>query len=330
MSNAKFVKKVEGLIDPVDVGTIHFIQSLNNFVPKAIQKKMVKASGQKTPYMGFVVEPYSHFLFYEIKDTQAANRLLPKGYELMKTKVFSDDEAKYYGVFGCFKAHTSGFWGLRIEFYLIARDLKTNMLSWIIVDYDTNTITYDPKNALSGANAKGSIMTTDYDGQLHLEMKSKDGRKLYFYNDITQGKFKELDKKLWIEGNLSIAYGGRKINKDPEKFSLLFNPEEFSKALWYPGQAYSVKVNNWFGHIIESQPDQVVCFPFDQHYLSDSPGHSTAVSDEAGLIKKIKDINQIDIEVFSTESLKRSLLLGMVFSLGLQALALKTLRKKNR
>ncbi len=98
--------------------------------------------------MGFVVEPYSSFLCYEIADIDKAKSLLPDGFKLIKTKVFENDEPKYYCIFGCFRAHTSAFWGARTEFYIIAEDQKTGLLSWIIVDYDTDTISYDKKMAL--------------------------------------------------------------------------------------------------------------------------------------------------------------------------------------
>jgi hypothetical protein len=148
MNKDGFIKGVERLVNPIDVGTLHFVQSFNNYIPKKIQKKMVASSGQVTPYMGFVVEPYSYFLCYEIDDLEKAENLLPNGFKLAKTRVFEDDEPRYYGIFGCFNAHTSGFWGMRVEFYIIAEDENTGLLSWIIVDYDTNTITYDPKKWL--------------------------------------------------------------------------------------------------------------------------------------------------------------------------------------
>jgi hypothetical protein len=31
-----------------------------------------------------------------------ANSLLPEGFEMIKTKIKENDEAKYYGIFGCF------------------------------------------------------------------------------------------------------------------------------------------------------------------------------------------------------------------------------------
>ena len=82
-----FTKGVERLIDPINVGTIHFIEFFNSLLPKAIQRILVNSSSKKTPHMGFVVEPYSYFLCYEIKDLARANTLIPDNFQLVKTKI---------------------------------------------------------------------------------------------------------------------------------------------------------------------------------------------------------------------------------------------------
>ena len=122
MNKDNFSKGAERLVDPISVGSLHFIQQFNQLLPKPFQKLIVKASSKKTPYMGFVVEPYSLFLCYEIADLEKATALLPDGFELIKTKIFAQDEPKYYCIFGCFRAHTSAFWGMRAEFYIIAEN----------------------------------------------------------------------------------------------------------------------------------------------------------------------------------------------------------------
>lgn len=314
MNREQYMKGVERLVNPVDVGTIHFIQSFNNYIPKKIQKKMVAASGKKTPYMGFVVEPYSHFLFYEIKDLDKATSLLPDGYELMKTKVFDDDEPKFYGIFGCFNAHTSGFWGMRVEFYVIAKDLETGLLSWIIVDYDTNTITYDPMNALCDPNAEGSLLTIDYTGKLYVDVENEHGRKLVYSSQVSEGYMKALDQRLWIEGNLSIAYGRERVEDDPGKFSLTFDPLEFKEALRIDREHVQIDVNEWYQDMLEDDPSECLCFPYAQHYLSDSPGHYSRTDNEEELKDKLDSLDFGQIDVFSTDAFKRSFLVGGIVS----------------
>lgn len=39
MNKKDFIKGVEKLVDPIDVGTLHFMQSLNNFIPKKFKRE---------------------------------------------------------------------------------------------------------------------------------------------------------------------------------------------------------------------------------------------------------------------------------------------------
>jgi len=314
MTKNTFIKGVERLVNPIDVGTLHFVESFTKRIPKPIQEKLVEKSGERTPYMGFVVEPYSYFLCYELKDLQKAESFLPDGFVLEKTKIFADDEPKYYGIFGCFNAHTSGFWGLRVEFYVIAKDLSTGLMSWIIVDYDTNTITYDPKNGFTDPNSSGSLITTDYDGQLHIDVVSERGRKLVANSDLEQGVMQSLDMRLWIEGNLSIAYGKNKINGNSGLFSLIFNPKEFERALRMPKGSYVIEVNNWFPGLFMDSPSEVACFPYAQHFLSDSPGHSSLLFNETELITKLNTVDFDKINVFSTKGFSKMIAAGAILS----------------
>lgn len=309
-----FTKGVERLVNPVDVGTIHFIQSFNKYIPKKLQRKMVEASGKKTPHMGFVVEPYSHFLCYEIEDHDWARRLLPNGFKLIKTSIFDDDQPKYYGIFGCFNAHTSGFWGLRVEFYIIAENTKTNMISWVIVDYDTNTVTYDPKNGLMDPNAVGSLFTIDYNGIVILDAENEVGRKIAFTSDSKTGLMQGLNQRLWVEGNLSIAYGGDKSDEDPGLFSLTFNPKEFKQALRIPRTALEIVENTWFKGLLKDKPSEIACFPYAQHFISDSPGHASEIENEAALKASFESIDFNMIDVFSTSGFRKRFIIGGVVS----------------
>ena len=149
MKKYKFTLGVEKLINPISVGTLHFLEGFNEMLPKDIQKKLVDKSSKKNPLMGFVVEPYCYFLCYEIKDLDYFKSLLPDNFEITPTKVFKDDEEKHYLILSCFKASTSAFFGTRVEAYVIATNKETGLTSWVIVDYDTNTISYDSKNGLT-------------------------------------------------------------------------------------------------------------------------------------------------------------------------------------
>ncbi len=100
MRDFKFIKRVEQLVKPIDIATLQVLAPTTKFIPRKIQNKLMASSAQKNPYMGFVVEPYSVFLCYELKDLEWARKLIPDGFELIKTKIFDDGEPKYYAIFG--------------------------------------------------------------------------------------------------------------------------------------------------------------------------------------------------------------------------------------
>lgn len=304
MKENKYIVGVERLVDPIEVSNLHFIQNFTGNLPLGVQRKMVQSSAKKTPMMGFVVEPYSYYLGYEIKDIDKASKLLPKGYRLMKSKMYQTDTPKYYGIFGIFNAHTSGFWGLRTEFYLIAEHIESKMISWIIVDYDTNTISYDPKNGIVSPNASGSIFTIDYNGIIHIDIhnEAKD-RGLTLQSDITKGNKVPLDKDLWINGNLSIGYGIDKTYKDGERFSLVFDPEEFKEAILIDSKDCNIVENSWFNDIIEESPSTIMCFPYAQHFLSDSPGSHSSITTQKELEEAVKQTDFSLLKVFSTKQI---------------------------
>lgn len=309
-----FAKGVEGLIDPISVGTIHFVQQLNSLLPKSIQKKLMKASSQKTPSMGFVVEPYSSFLCYEIKNPKEVGDLIPDEYELLKTSIFNDDEPKYYCILGTFRAHTSAFWGGRTEFYVIAKDKRTNLLTWVIVDYDTNTISYDEKRGLLSPNSKSTI-TINHRGELFVDINNlQNNRKLEYVFNVENGAMKNLDQRLWLEGNLSVGYGKELSGQDSSVFSLKFEPCEVEKALEIDPNKVKIIHNDWYKDILADKPSKVACFPYAQHFISDSPGYSSNLQNEDELIAAINKVDFSKIKVFSTKSLKNMFIFGSIFS----------------
>lgn len=81
-----FTKNVEKLINPITVGTLHFLQSFNDKLPKKIQKKMIEKSAKSNSLMGFVVEPYCYFLAYEITNKFIFEHELPNNFKLTKSK----------------------------------------------------------------------------------------------------------------------------------------------------------------------------------------------------------------------------------------------------
>lgn len=317
MTNYQFIKDVEGMIDPMDVGTIHFMQSYTKVIPKRVQYQMIKSGSKKNPYMGFVVEPYSFFLCYEIVDVEAAKALLPKGFTLIKTHIFDQDEAKYYAIFGCFNVHTSAFWGSRMEFYVIAQDDATGLLTWVIIDYDTNTVSFDEKNGLSSSTTKQCILTTSYSGEVIIDIQGKDKhRNLILEADIKKGTNRTLDQRLWLEGNLSITYGSS-LADESKPFSVIFLSQEVDSALDISNADVRIRENGWFSDMLEKTPTQCLCFPYAQHFMSDSPGFSSEIMNREALENKVETTDFASYPKYSSKSLKKSFQVGQVVSMSL-------------
>jgi hypothetical protein len=316
MNITDFAKEVERLVNPIDVGGLHVIQRLNNKLPIKVQEFLVKSSAKKMPYMGFIVEPYSFFMVYEITNLQKAQSLLPDGFKLIKTKVFENDEPNYYAIFGCFRAHTSAFWGSRIEFYIIAENEKTGLLSWIIVDYDSNTIGYDKRHGLRSPSSKNAVFTVTHDGRVVVDFQKEDGTNtLKLDCDITNGELRKLDQRLWLEGNLSVGYGRYLNGSQEDMFSLIFDPAEVEDAFEISKRKLNLEWNSWYLDMIAGCPEKIVCFPYAQHFISDSPGSSGGLKNREDLLKKIEELDFNKIQTFSIDSMFKMFGIGIVLNL---------------
>lgn len=315
-TSKQFIKGVERLIKPSDVTAIVFFNSFTRLLPIVVQKKLMAKTAKQIPHMGFVVEPYSFFLCYPIIDLDAAKRLISDEYKIVKTRIFTDDEPNYYIIFGCVTAHTSAFWGTRIEMYVMAENTTTNLLTWVIVDYDTNTNSYDPRHGLVAANSIDSVMTTSFDGKLFVDMKRADGsRRLATEADITSGTMTTLDQRLWLEGNLSIDYGIQLNDAHTKPFALTFDPDEVKQALRIPLSAVTTEENSWHPGIFASKPTQVVCFPYAQHFVTDSFPQESNITDKAKLIAARQALGDLHhLQGFSAKPLKKQFFIGWLFS----------------
>lgn len=293
MNVLQYAKGVEKLVDPMAVGKTHYMQTKLSKLPIYFQKKIVTSATKKATKMPFIVEPYCTFLFYEIPDPAKIQKFMPTGFTPAKSKVFASGPAKYYGIVSMFRIHTSVFWGARAEYYLVAEDRKTGLLSWVMMDYLSDTISYDEKNGLKSPDAHHAVMTTTCEGDFVCEMRSDDGRKkAECLLSLKHAKMKPLNQKLWIEGNTSIAYGRLAGEPDGDLFSLTFMPEEMTEALDIPlsdVKFASVATNTTgkFGAILE----RAVSFPYAQHMLSDAPGRSTHYGSETALRKAAESVN---------------------------------------
>lgn len=314
MEKHTVTKNIEKMVDPIEAGTIHYMQQYTKMLPSHIQDRMITNGAKKNPYMGFIVQPYSFFLAYEILDIEWATSCLPNQYRLIKTKIFKGDLLeKYYAILGSFNVQTSAFFGTRMEFYVIAENTETGLLSWVIVDYDTNTISFDQNNGLTRGNTEVCIHTTNYNGEVIIDIRGKN-RKLVVNAVLEQGVYTELQDRLWLEGNLSVAYGKDLERKSKDAFCVMFHPKEVEKALSIPLSDVNIESNTWFESKMKKHPEHAICFPYAQHFLADSPGHYSHIQDVDTMVERIETIDFNSFPKYSAEAIKKSMMIGQLIT----------------
>jgi hypothetical protein len=290
-SSAQFAKHTEMLVSPRTVGGLYRRAEMLARLPVGVQKWIVANAPGADPYIGFVVEPYCSFLTYEITDTEAAARLLPRHYELIPAAMFDGASPRPCAILGAFNVHTSVFWGSRVELYVIARNTKTGMMSWVIVDYESNTISYDPGQGFSGSTTSRSVITTTYAGEVVVDVESAERPNSVAYRmDLDGAAMRPLEQRLWIEGNLSVDYGGRVMDADSEPFGLVFEPGEMAKALEIPVSAVTIERNTFGSGYLAAEPFEAAVFPFAQHFMTTSFPRATPITDVVGLEQAAREL----------------------------------------
>lgn len=293
MNVLEYAKGVEKLVDPMMVGQSHYMQTRLNKLPVWLQKKIVTSATKKADKMPFVVEPYCSFLFYEVPDPTKIEKFMPDGFKPARSAAFEGDAEKYYGIVSMFRIHTSVFWGARAEYYLVAENTQTGLLSWVMMDYISDSISYDEQHGLKSPDCHGAVMTTTCEGDFICEMQTDDkSKKVECTASLLNSKMRPLNQRLWIEGNTSIAYGRLAGEPDGDLFSLTFFPEEMKQALDIPLKdvahyAVASSRTGKFGAVL----DKVISFPFAQHMLSDAPGQQTHYGNEAALRHAAESVN---------------------------------------
>ena len=322
--NKNFILKSESMVKPQDVTTISFLGDFNKLLPKKTQHKIMIKGSRKIPYMGFIVDPYCFFLSYRIKNTAAAQAMLPDGYELTEASVFMGEEAYPMVILSAFSARTSAFIGMRLEFYIIARNKKTGLVSWIIADYETNTNSHDPKNGFCGYSSDPTVFTTTPYGELIIDFKgNKENRRFTANADLKKGEMKDLYDKLWIEGNLSVDYGGELTDETSKPFSLIFDPLLMKEAINIPVENIEVKENSYFSSIIDhDKPVSAAVFPYSQHFIIKQDLKPEEITNESELNHQIKTfLDRKDFKTMSGDDIKKPLYAGIlisgIFNLGL-------------
>ena len=303
-----FIKKIESLVKPQDVTAISFLSSFSEALPKKTQHKFSQSGKEKVPFMGFIVDPYSLFLFFKITNTSAAQEMLPDGYELAEASIFKNDAKFPMAIASVFTARTSGFIGMRVEFYIIARNKESGLLSWIICDYETNTNSYDPKNGFCGYTCDPAVYTTTYSGEILVDVKNPTKNKEFVVLvDLEKGDSRDLDESLWIEGNLVVDYGGEIKSEFSEPFSLIFDIDMVKEAINIPLEHISIKANSYLSNIINPlKPVNALIFPYSQHFFIKQDLQKFTVKNQKDLDVQIKAfLNSSGFKVMSGDDIKK-------------------------
>jgi len=287
----RFIKTTEKMVVPAKVASTTQGSSLLRKLPLRLQRYIVKRGARSNPYMSFVVEPYPVFLSFEVTDIETAERVLPPNYSLFPSAMFSDTRKRPCAIISAFNVHTSVFWGTRLEFYLIAENCKTGLLSWIISEYESNTHSYDPSQGFIGPSTSHSVVTTSYLGEIIVDVASaKSDNSLKLIADLKNAVLTELDQRLWVEGNLSVDYGGE-LQQCTKPFSLVFDPKEMAQALKIPLKDISLCTNTFGVGALDPIPFEVACFPYAQHFVTTSVPTATSMRTAEDLEKAVNEIN---------------------------------------
>jgi len=315
--NRKFIMKSESMVLPEDVTTISFLGDFNRILPKKTQQKIMEKGAQEIPYMGFIVDPYCFFMAYRIKNISGAQEMLPPGYELESTSLFEGYPQYPLMIFCAFSVRTSAFIGRRLEIYIIARNKKTGLLSWVIADYETNTNSHDPKNGFCGYTSEPSVLTTTPYGELLVHFKSRERSEEFFTTvNMDEGNFEALNQDLWVEGNLSIDYGGLLKNDNSKPFSLIFDPFLMKEAKNISLDHVEIGKNTYFKDILHMEtPIGAAVFPYSQHFIIKQDLTRDELMDKEDLFTQARAF--LDRKGFKTmkgNDIKKPLYLGILIS----------------
>ena len=316
LDEEKFIRNVENLINPGEVSDLLFFSTFKRLLPRFLFKMLLKRTSKKNPYIGFVIEPYSLFLFFKLKDIEKAKSYLPERYELKKASIFIDDKPDYYFGIGVFNTRASTFWGSRLESYLIAEDKETGLLSWIFIDILSNTIIALPTEGIADPNSKNAIFTTSSKGDVFIDFKEdKTDRQILLKGNMQNGKMRKLNQELWVMGNTSIGHSKDLTDRDDDPFAVIFDPAEVAEALDIPTKDVCLTKNSLFPDLAEPELCRAACFPFAQHYIADSPGCRTYIKNRNDMIDKYNKIADLkEIKAISPKTIKIQFFIGISIS----------------
>ena len=113
-------------------------------------------------------------------------------------------------------------------------------------------------------------------------------------------------------GNTSIGHGKKYLKGEDNPFAVIFDPAEVVEALDIPVEDIRITENTLFPGLAQPDPAAVICFPFAQHYIADSPGCYTRVKDAEDLIDRYNKFSGSEkLVTFSARTIVRQLSIGI-------------------
>lgn len=285
----RFIKATERTVVPSTVATrVQGIGVLRK-LPRWLQHAIIERGSRTDPHMSFVVEPYAVFLSFEIIDPEAAQHLLPPGYSLHPSAMFADTDKRPCAIVSAFNVHTNVFWGSRVEFYLIAQNRESGLLSWIIEEYESNAHSYDPSRGFTLPSTTHSVVTTSFLGEVIIDVAGKTGNGLVLTASMRDAESAGLDQRLWVEGNLSVDYGGE-LQQSTKPFSLVFDPGEMAQALRIPLGDISLCTNTFGSSLLDTKPFEAAVFPYAQHFITTTFPKGTSLRTAGDLEDAVREL----------------------------------------
>ena len=123
---------------------------------------------------------------------------------------------------------------------------------------------------------------------------------------------RRLNQDLWLMGNTTIGHCKKYIDGDDKPFAVIFDPAEVYEALDIPPEDIRITENTLFPGLANHEISKAICFPFAQHYIADSPGCYTTVSDRDALISKYNELAELEkLKTFSARTIVKQVLVGI-------------------
>lgn len=117
-------------------------------------------------------------------------------------------------------------------------------------------------------------------------------------------------------GNTSIGHGKNLAGGDDDPFAVIFDPAEVDQGLDIPPEDIKIAENTLFPGLAEPEICKVVCFPFAQHYIADSPGCHTSVKNPDDMISHYNRLGNLEnLKTFSARTIVAQISVGIAAAL---------------